>query len=123
MFLQDRGGEIAGRFDKLSVIQKDKGLGRAVGAAAFDATDFERGLVEDDHVVLRFGATPVAVKRTAMNMIEISFSIVDRVVGFHRRATTFVAEETGSEKGGVADGFAGKTVGGAAGEKLVGNVA
>ena len=122
MFLKHVGSEIAGCFDELGVVEKHERLGRAVGATALNAADFERWLVEDDHVVLRLGAAPVTVEGAPVDVIKVTFSIVDRVVRFHRWAAAFVAQEPGSEKSGIADCFAGETVGRAAGEELVGDV-
>lgn len=108
--LHEGSSEVACGFGELRVVEEDEGLGRAVGDGAFDGADFERGLVEDEHVVLRLGAAPVGVERASIGVGGIGLRVVERVVGSHGWAALFVAEKAGAEEGCVADRFAAEAV-------------
>ncbi len=123
-FFQDgSGGEFAGGFDEVAVVEEDEGGGGAVGAAAFHAANFERGLVEDGHIGLWFGALPVAVNGAAVDVVGAFLAVAIGSVRVDGRAAVALDEEAGGGEGGIADFFAAEAVGRSAGEELVGDVA
>lgn len=120
--LHEGRGEMTRGFGELRVVEEDEGLGRAVGDAAFNGADFERGLIEDEHVVLRLSTTPEGVERAAIGVSGIGLRVVKRVVGSHGWAALLGAKKAGAEEGGVADRFAAETMGRAAGKEIIRDV-
>ena len=126
----DAGGEDAGGFDELSVVEKDEGLLRDVAAGAVGGAFFARRCIEGEHGGVDVAALPPGVEAAAPDVfvgaalpladgeVEI-FPIAGRLVGFHAGAAGALHEQAGNGEGVVAHELGIEPPAAAAGELAV----